>query len=113
MIMKRILFLVMVLCFSVLFTGQVLTVFAIGQTTNPIIIKNALRGNEYHQTMIVVNTEKSDTQVNFVASGQISEWAKFYKLNDFESSLLKIEMKPGEVLSMSVLFKVPSGMPNG
>jgi hypothetical protein len=113
MIMKKILFLATSLVFSVLLAGQALTVFAIGQTTNPIVIKNALRGNEYHQTMIIVNTEKSDAQVNFIASGQIGEWAEFYKLNDFQSLFSEADMKPGEVLKVSVLFKVPLDMPNG
>ena len=30
----------------------------IGQTTDPIVIENALRGNEYQETMIIINTLK-------------------------------------------------------
>ncbi|MCK5476148.1 MAG: hypothetical protein KAI71_06235 [Candidatus Pacebacteria bacterium] len=111
--MKKIFLLAISLVFSVLLAGQALTVFAIGQTTDPIVIKNALRGNEYQRTMIIINTEKTDSQINFVASGEIGKWAEFYKLNDFQSPVSEATMRPGEALSVSVLFKVPSDTPNG
>lgn len=86
---------------------------AIGQTTDPIVISNALRGKEYLQTMIVVNTEKTDAKIGFSAEGQIGEWALFYKLGDLKTELGDITMKAGEVRNISVVFQIPDGTPNG
>lgn len=90
-----------------------ITAGAIGQTTDPIVINNALRGKEYQQTMIVVNTEKTDAKIGFSAEGQIGEWAHFYKLGDLKTEFGGITMKPGEVRNVSVVFKIPDGTPNG
>ena len=112
MIMKKILFLTVALVVIFLASNPV-AVFAIGQTTDPIVIENALRGNEYQRTMIIINTEKSDSQMSVEASGQIGEWAEFYKQDDFQSPFFEVAMKSGEVLNVSVLFKVPADTPNG
>ncbi len=110
--MKKILFLTVALI-SVFLASQPLTVFAIGQTTGPIVIQNALRGNEYQQTMTIINTEKTDSLIGVSAEGEIKEWTEFYKLDDFQSPFSEAAMKSGEVLNVSVLFKIPSDMPNG
>lgn len=88
-------------------------IFAIGQTTEPIVITNALRSGEYQQTMIIINTEKTDSVITFAAHGDIEKWAEFYKFNDFSSKLQEISMKPGEVTNISVVFKIPEDSPNG
>lgn len=85
----------------------------IGQTTDPIAIKNALRGNEYQQTMIIVNTEKTDSTIAFAAHGDIDKWATFYKFNDFSTQLSDVVLKTGEVRNVSVVFKIPQDTPNG
>lgn len=90
-----------------------LEALGIGQTTDPIYIENALRGNEYQETMIIINTEKTDSTITFAAQGTINGWAAFYKFNDFSDQLVEISMKPGEVRNVSVVFSIPQDTPNG
>lgn len=90
-----------------------LKTFGIGQTTDPIVIKNALRGNEYQQNMIIINTEKTDSTIALAGQGDAGKWAEFYKLNDFSAQLSELSMKSGEVRSVSVVFKIPQDTPNG
>lgn len=90
-----------------------LKTFAIGQTTDPIILKNAMRGKEYQQTMIVINTEKKDARISFSAEGKINSWAEFYAPDNLKAPLADISMKSGEVRNITVLFKIPPDTPNG
>lgn len=85
----------------------------IGQTTDPIEIKNALRGKEYQETMIVINTDKTNSTVSFGAQGDVEKWVEFYKFNDYNSKLSEISMAAGEKRNISVIFKIPGDAPNG
>lgn len=90
-----------------------LAVFAIGQVTDPIIIKNALRGKEYQQTLIVVNSDKEEAEIGFSAQGDIAGWAKFYKPEDLKNAIETISMSAGARADIIARFKVPDSVPNG
>lgn len=88
-------------------------VFGIGQTTDPIVIKDAIRGKEYQETMIVINTERQDAKISLTAEGQVGAWTKFYKQDDLKNAITETSMKAGESRNIIVVFKVPSDAPNG
>lgn len=88
-------------------------VYAIGQTTDPIIIRNAVRGNDYQRTMTVINTEKKSSRIGFSADGEVSEWTKFYRTNKHEAPLEYIDLKAGETYTLDVVFSIPVDTPNG
>lgn len=86
--------------------------FAIGQTTEPIDIKNALRGKEYQETMIVINTEKTESTISFAGQGDIEKWVEFFNADD-NVKLGEIKMTAGETRSINAVFKIPGDIPNG
>ncbi len=87
--------------------------FGIGQTTDPIVIKDAMRGKEYQENMIVINTEKEDAKIGLTADGQIGGWAKFYAQDDLKNVITETSMKAGESRNIIVVFTAPSDAPNG
>lgn len=99
--------------FMITITVLPFKIFAIGQTTDPIVIKNAVRGNEYQKTMTVINTEKKNVKITFSAEGQIGKWAKFYALDNYTTALNYVDMKSGEARAVNVVFVIPSDTPNG
>lgn len=86
---------------------------AIGLVTKPIEIKDALKGKTYQDEMIIVNSDKTIERLEFVATGQIATWTKFYGLNDKINATTTGEITPQGRLNMIVQFTVPSSTPNG
>lgn len=88
-------------------------VLAIGQMTEPIVIANAIKGGEFEETMVIVNTEKVDLNIGLSAEGDIGTWAKFYNPTDLTTPIESIFAKAGENKNVTVVFTVPSDTPNG
>ncbi|MFC1622649.1 hypothetical protein ACFL1Y_01485 [Patescibacteria group bacterium] len=90
-----------------------LNVLAIGQITEPIVIENALRGEDFQDTLVIINTEDQAIRVGLVADGEIKEWTKFYNLDDMENSIENILLTSGEKKSVNIIFSIPEDAPNG
>lgn len=88
---------------------------AIGQITEPIIIKDGLRGQEISSTLTLLNSEKNQNTIGIVAEGQIASWATFYNKDDkeFKNPITEITIPAGQYLDVAVLFRVPADTANG
>lgn len=104
-------FLVLAFAFSILsFAPQA---SAIGQITSLIDIKNALRGQEYRQTLTIVNTEKQDAKVELSAEGDIKDWVEFYKTDDLKNPIEALGMASETTMEIIAQFNIPEDVPNG
>ena len=86
---------------------------ALGLVTEPILVENALRGNEYQETLIMVNTEDKITRLEFTSDGQTKEWVSFFKTNDTETAISEIEIPAKAKMEVLAIFSVPEDTPNG
>lgn len=107
---KNIILTMLIISLSFLLCQNVL---ALGQMSEPIVIENALRGEDYQEIMMIVNTENQSIGVDLVVDGDIEEWTKFYKLDDLENPIEDLLMTSGENKNVSVIFSIPDDMPNG
>lgn len=91
------------------------TVFAIGQITEPIVIKDALRGQEASTMLTLLNSEYKEVKYGLRAEGQIADWASFFSVDDknFENPITEIEMPSDQYTNVNVRFKIPDDTPNG
>ena len=110
--MEKIKIFIISFCFiSILATPS--AIFAIGQVTAPIIVNDALRGESFQKTMTIVNTEQKEIDVDIFAEGDIKEWVKFYKKDDFENDIDNIKMSDMERLKIIAEFSIPTDIANG
>lgn len=87
--------------------------FGIGQTTDPIIIDNALRGQTFQKEVIIVNTEKTESVIEITAEGDIAEWTKFFDKNDLESPITELNMEAGATKNILAEIAIPEDVKNG
>lgn len=106
---KKIIVLIFIL--TILFSP--LSVLALGQMTEPIIITNALRGNEYQELLIVVNTDNTVANISFSTEGKVAGWAKFYLPNDLKNPIESVEIDAKQNKNIVAIFIVPADTPNG
>ena len=90
-----------------------LSVLALGQMTESIIITNALRGNEYQELLIAVNTDNATVNVSFSTEGAIANWAKFYLPEDLKNIIETVDIDPKQNKNIVAVFTVPADTPNG
>ncbi|MDD3006894.1 MAG: hypothetical protein PHX30_04955 [Candidatus Pacebacteria bacterium] len=86
---------------------------AIGQVTEPIDIKNALREKPYNETIAITNTESSNSTIQLSAEGDIAGWTRFYKNAQDTDNITSIEVPAGSKINVIARFIVPAGIPNG
>lgn len=87
---------------------------AIGQTTEPIVMENALRGEEFEQQMIIINTEGDTMNIDLSARGDIENWVTFYKPNDLENPIDSIILEAtDQTANVIAVFSVPEDTSNG
>ncbi len=110
--MKRIIYLTAILLFSLI---SFQSVFAIGQMTKPIDIKDVLRGQEVVETLILFNSEDKDATFYLKANGKIANWATFYATEDtsFKTPITEVNLLPKSQVQTIVRFNVPKDAPNG
>ncbi|MFZ2969893.1 MAG: hypothetical protein WA063_01980, partial [Minisyncoccia bacterium] len=111
--MKKILFMMfMIFTASFIFPN---VVFGIGQVTKPIVIENALRGQEITETLSFINSKDSEIMYGLAAEGDIAEWATFYTIDDlnFANPVLEIKINPSSTQNAIAKFTVPIDQPNG
>ncbi len=88
-------------------------VFGIGQTTDPIIINDALRGSTFQKEVIIVNTEKESFLIEVKAEGDINGWVKFFKKNNLKDPIDSIMLKAGEKANLFAEIAIPEDAKNG
>ena len=91
------------------------TVFGIGQVTKPIVIEDALRGQEVIATLDLFNSKDTEVPYGLSAEGEISEWASFYETNDknLENPVTEVQIPAKSYLKVKTKFAVPEDIPNG
>ncbi len=85
----------------------------IGQTTDPIIINDALRGQVFQKEVIIVNTEKTESVIAIMAEGDIAEWTKFFDKSDLINPIAEMTMKAGATKNLLAEIAIPKDIKNG
>ena len=111
--MKKLLNSIMVL--TVLFVGVSLpgTTQAIGQISKPIVISDALRGQDYQEEIAIFNTEKNNILVELVASDGIEGWVKFYRLDNDQEPINESIIEGSSNLRLNTIIHISESAPNG
>lgn len=108
---KKILFKSLVFLALLSFFPQI--AFGIGQTTDPIIINDALRGETFQKEVIVVNTGKESFLIDVKEEGDIAGWVKFFKMNDLKNPIDGVYLKAGERINLFAQITIPIDAKNG
>lgn len=93
-----------------LFCSQV---SAIGQVTDPIIIKDALRGEKIQETLFIVNTDDKEAKIDLISEGDIKDWVKFYNKNDVKTPIQSVVIPANSRLDVIAYFNIPKNISNG
>lgn len=90
-------------------------VSAIGQMTQPIVFENAMREQELTETLTLFSSQDADVVYGLAGSGDIANWASFYKIDDIElaNPITEIDVPAKEQVKVTVRFFVPTDTPNG
>ncbi len=91
--------------------GQVL---AIGQMTEPIVINEVLRGQEFIKEIRLFSSQETVQSYALQAEGDIESWVSFYSQEDtgFETALSQAEVPARGYLTLSAKINVPIDVPN-
>ena len=92
-----------------------LSALAIGQMTEPIVIKDVLRDSQVTETLILYNSENKEIVYGLKAEGEIADWTSFYKIDDtnLENPITEIQIPAKLSLNALVKFDIPKNIPNG
>ncbi|MDP2951668.1 MAG: hypothetical protein Q8N55_04780 [bacterium] len=90
-------------------------VSAIGMVTEPIVLKDVLRGQTIPETITLLNSQNLPTFYELGSEGKIEGWVKFYLKEDanLENPLTKIEVPANGFFELIAVFKVPQEGRNG
>lgn len=86
---------------------------AIGQITEPIVLKDVIRGQEITETLTFVNSETTEQKFEINSKGDISNWTKFYRIDDPQKEITEIAVPSNGSASALVKFVIPADLPNG
>jgi hypothetical protein len=86
---------------------------AIGQVTQPIVIKDVLRGQTVQADLILLNSGTKVIVYDLSAEGAIAKWAKFYKTDDLTNPITTIQVSTTSTMGCVVKLVVPQDTPNG
>lgn len=100
------------LVFGVLIFSAV-KVFAIGQISTPIVVKDALRGQIIKETLHITNSKSVPLIFELKATGDIVDWAAFYKDEELKTPISELEVSPFFYNEAYVVLTVPADAPNG
>lgn len=91
------------------------TALGIAQFTQPIVIKDVLRGQKVTAELKLVNSEDKTVTYQLMAEGGIADWASFYEIDDknLKNPITEIQVSPHSYADATVLFSVPDDAPNG
>lgn len=83
----------------------------LGVVPSELSIADALRGEEYEQTIIVHNTDVMTTTFRPYATGEISNWISYY--DEEGNELTKITIPGKESAKILIKFKIPDDAASG
>lgn len=86
---------------------------AIGQITEPIVVTDALRGQEIVKKMSLINSENAKIVFQVRAEGDIKDWTTFYNLDDMSAPITEVEIAPVFYHDVNAVFRIPADLPNG
>ena len=111
--MKKIFFIATILLLASFILPK--TVLGIGMMTEPIVIKNALRGQETTAVLNLFNSEDKKIVYELKSEGEIARWASFYQADDadFKNPITEIQIPAKSSLKAVVKFTIPKDTPNG
>ncbi|HOX29551.1 MAG TPA: hypothetical protein P5080_01075 [Candidatus Paceibacterota bacterium] len=101
---------------SVLFSLLIVNspVFAVGQITAPIVIDNAMRGEEVAVDLYFVNSDNIKEQFLVSAGGKTAEFTSFYTTADKSTPLTsEFTLAANGRMQAVAIFKIPADIPNG
>jgi hypothetical protein len=100
---------------AVLAALVVIDVDAAGLSVGPARIEkiDALRGDEYRETIHVKYLDESDCLIRLSATGDISDWVSFYELDDQNTPIEATTASAGEWTHVLVKLTVPDDAPIG
>ncbi|MBT4277501.1 hypothetical protein HOD96_02015 [Candidatus Falkowbacteria bacterium] len=87
-------------------------VSAIGIISQPVAIKDALRGEVIQEELMVLNTNKEESDYDLIAEGDIAKWVKFYLPEDLESPITQVQIPAKAYFKIVTQFFVPEDAPN-
>lgn len=108
--MKKSFILTMLFILTFVFAQNAL---AIGQVSEPIIIRNVLRGQEVTTTLNLFNSENGEIIYGLKAEGEIADWTSFYLSTDLENPVTEVQIPSESYFNATVKFTIPEDMPNG
>jgi uncharacterized membrane protein len=88
---------------------------AIGQISEPIVIKSAMRGQSATAVLTILNSESKEIKVDLKAEGQIANWTSFYEISDkkMTNPVTQISLPIKAYKDAAVKFEIPQDAPNG
>lgn len=87
--------------------------FAIGQMTQPIIVKNAAKGQVIRETLKLYGEALVDKEYSIIAEGDIKNWVKFYAIGDKNNPITSINIPKGKNVDVEAVITVSSSAANG
>ena len=88
-------------------------VFALGQLTQPIEVKNARRGQVIEERLILNNSDARELSLTLAGQGDIADWATFFLPGDRQTSVTRITIAAKSNLEAYVKIAVPDDARNG
>ena len=82
-------------------------------TTEPITLKNILRGQELEEVLTLVNSEKISITYTILGEGETKDWLSFYKSDDPENIITEIDVPARQHIKIIAKIDVPQDSPNG
>lgn len=109
--LKTKLFIFFVAFFSYFFVLP-FSVSAIGQIASPIIIENAVNGQEYQELLTLFNSSEKEETFKLTATDDIGDWSKFFSYNTPDAEISEFKIGANSSINAIVKFFVPDSVPN-
>jgi len=101
------------LLYVILFSVSPAVVSAIGQTSTPIVIENAVRGEEYEDVLTLFNSSDEEENFTLTSEGEIADWMTFYNLNNTENPINELTIAANSRIQAKVRISIPQSAPMG
>lgn len=89
------------------------SVMAIGQASTPIIIENAVRGQEYEDVLSLFNSSGEEENFTLIGDGEIADWLTFFRLDNSETPINELSIAANSRIQAKVRITVPQSAPMG
>lgn len=91
------------------------SILAIAQMTEPIVIENVMRGQEFVKTLSLFNSKDEVDTYGLEGSGEVENWVTFYDVSDinFENPITQQDVPSKSYQDVKMQIIVPTDIPNG